>query len=121
MTFFLLLVIYPVAYVYGNHRNYPIVFVKLRKCLTTVSMRAYTARRPNTHFDRQCVNQSECRKLQGHIIILNTVEYKIPSLFTFAIATKFMQTTPQGRLCSLYRHLAYLIWLRHLRFSWHLN
>ena len=32
------------------------------------TVRTYTARGPNTHFDRPCVNQSEYRQLQGHII-----------------------------------------------------
>ena len=107
------------VYVYGNHRKYPTVFGKFRKCLKTVSsafldflqfskifrrvrksskifgnrflsnianfeyffwkstsgkpvrIRGFKARGPHTLFDRLRVNQSECRKLQAHMIIID--------------------------------------------------
>ena len=41
-------------------------FLKIN--IRKTSLRAYTVRWPNTHFDRPRVNLSECSKLQGHIM-----------------------------------------------------
>ena len=50
-----------------------------------VWIHSYMHRELNTHFDRPCVNQSECRKLKGHIIILLT--FVASSAFTTHKAT----------------------------------
>ena len=55
----------------------------------------------NTHFDRPCVNQSECRKLLGHIIITVTTLDMLQETISTRWASEQIQENKQYRFNSI--------------------